>query len=165
LAGSGLARSQTQCDRTQVKETGVIDAVLILVTAMMSNSLTAACKSLVSVLNELTSRGEASGKKSKRDKPFDQNKADVNVAKALADPKIRGRIEKIHADVVDDAARLVYEVAILDEQGYHDARELKLRQLQQRVYRPPRYYRRSIRRGGISSRMPWLPWLAHATAY
>lgn len=134
LAGSGLAHSQTQCDRTQVKETGVTDAVLILVTAVMSNPLTAECQSLASVLNELTSRGETGGKKSKRDKPFDQNKADANFGKALADPEIRGRIEKIRADVVDDAARLVYEAAILKEQGYHDARELKLRQLQQRVY-------------------------------
>jgi hypothetical protein len=89
---------------------------------------------LASVLNELTSRGETGGKKSKRDKLFDQNKADANFGKALADPEVRGRIEKIRADVVDDAARLVYEAAILEEQGYHDARELKLRQLQQRVY-------------------------------
>lgn len=32
LAFSGLAYSQTQCDRTQVKETGVTDALLILIT-------------------------------------------------------------------------------------------------------------------------------------
>jgi hypothetical protein len=134
LAFSGLAYSQTQCDRTQVKETGVTDALLILITSVMANPLTAQCETLARVLNEMASRGEAGGKRSKKDKPFDPLKAEANSKKALADPEIRSRIEKIHADVVDEGARLVYEAAIFDEQGYHDARELKLRQLQQRLY-------------------------------
>ena len=68
---TGIAHAQAQCDRTQVKETGAPDALLILVTSTMSNPLTADCKSLVSVLNDLTARGETGGKKSKKDKPFD----------------------------------------------------------------------------------------------
>lgn len=134
LAGSGLAYSQTQCDRTQVKETGVTDAVLILVTEVMSNPLTAECKSLASVLNELASRGETGGKNSKKDKPFDPMKGEAEVKKAMADADTRRRIEKIRADVGDEDARAVYEAAIFEEKGYHDARELKLRQLQQRLY-------------------------------
>jgi hypothetical protein len=134
LAGGGLAHGQTQCDRTQVTETGVTDAVLILVTTVMSNPLTAECKSLASVLNELISRGETGGKNSKKNKPFDPLKGEADLKKAIADPDTRSRIEKIRADVVDEAARSVYEAAILEEEGYRDARELKLRQLQQRLY-------------------------------
>jgi hypothetical protein len=35
---------------------------------------------------------------------------------------------------VDGDAQLVYEAAILDEAGYNEARELKIRQLQQRLF-------------------------------
>jgi hypothetical protein len=131
---TGIAHAQAQCDRTQVKETGAPDALLILVASTMSNPLTADCKSLVSVLNDLNARGETGGKKSKKDKPFDAAHAEANWKKAQGDAEVRDRIEKIHAEVVDEGARLVYEAAILDEQGYRDARELKLRQLQQRIY-------------------------------
>ena len=118
----------------QVKVTGAPDALLILVASTMSNPLTADCKSLVSVLNNLTARGETGGKKSKKDKPFDAVHAEASWKKAQGDAEVRDRIEKIHAEVVDEGAQLVYEAAILDEQGYSDARELKLRQLQQRIY-------------------------------
>jgi hypothetical protein len=134
LAGGGLAHAQTQCDRTQVKETGVTDAVLILVTTVMSNPLTADCKALASVLNEVISRGETGGKNSKKNQPFDAMKGEAELKKAIADPNTRGRVEKIRADVVDEGARAVYEAAILEEEGYRDARDLKLHQLQQRLY-------------------------------
>jgi hypothetical protein len=134
LAGGGLAHAQTQCDRTQVKETGVTDAVLILVTTVMTNPLTADCKALTSVLNEVISRGETGGKNSKKNELFNPMKGEADLKKAIANPDTRGRIEKIRADVVDEGARAVYEAAILEEEGYRDARELKLRQLQQRLY-------------------------------
>ena len=34
---TGIAHAQAQCDRTQVKETGAPDALLILVASTMSN--------------------------------------------------------------------------------------------------------------------------------
>jgi hypothetical protein len=134
FAGIGLAQAQVSCDRTQVKETGASDAMLTLVATVMSSPLTAPCNSLAKVLNEVTSRGETGGKESKKDKPLDTQKAEGNLRKALSTPKIRERIDNIHAEVADEGAQLVYEAAILDEAGYHDARELKIRQLQQRLF-------------------------------
>jgi hypothetical protein len=134
LAGIGLAQAQDTCDRTQVKETGATDATLTLVATVMSNPLTVPCNSLAKVLNEVTSRGETGGKNSTKDKPLDLQKAEGNLRKAMSDPEIRGRIDKIRADVADEGAQLVYEAAILDEAGYHDARELRIRQLQQRLF-------------------------------
>lgn len=136
LAGIGLAQAQevVPCDRTQVKETGATDAMLTLVGTVMSNSLTASCDSLAKVLNEVTSRGETGGKKSKKDKPLDLRKAEGNLQQALSVPDIRSRIDRIRAEVADEGAQLAYEAAILDEAGYEDARELKIRQLQQRLF-------------------------------
>ena len=136
FAGIGLAQAQevVPCDRTQVKETGATDAMLTLVGTVMSNSLTASCDSLAKVLNEVTSRGETGGKKSKKDKPLDLRKAEGNLQQALSVPDIRSRIDRIRAEVADEGAQLAYEAAILDEAGYEDARELKIRQLQQRLF-------------------------------
>jgi len=38
------------------------------------------------------------------------------------------------AGASDEGAQLVYEAGILDEAGYEDAHELKIRQLQQRLF-------------------------------
>ena len=97
LAGIGLAQAQDPCDRTQVKETGATDAMLTLVAMVMSNPLTVPCNSLAKVLNEVTSRGETGGTKSKKAKPLDLQKAEGNPQKALSIPEIRCLIDKIHA--------------------------------------------------------------------
>jgi hypothetical protein len=136
FTGFGLAQAQdvVPCDRTQVKETGATNAMLTLVGTVMSNRLTASCDSLAKVLNELTRRGETGGKKSKKDKPLDLRKAEGSLQKALSMPDIRSRLDQVRADVADEGVQLVYEAAILDEMGYEDARELKIRQLQQRLF-------------------------------
>jgi hypothetical protein len=136
FAGIGLAQAQevAPCDRTKLKETGATDAMLTLVGTVMANPLTASCDSLAKVLNEVISCGETGGKKSKKDKLLDLRKAEGSLQQGLSMPDIRSRIEQIHAGVADEGAQLAYEAAILDEAGYEDARELKVRQLQQRLF-------------------------------
>ena len=131
LSGMGVAHAG--CDSTQVSETGVTGALSILIKTVMPNPSVAPCASLASVLNKLASRGKTGGRRLEDEKPLDPLQAQAELQKALSDPEIRARLEKIREDVQDEDARLVYEAAILDEEGYYDARELKIQQLQRKL--------------------------------
>lgn len=130
---SGMSVAHAGCDHAQVNETGLTGALSILVKTVISDPSVANCGSLISVLNKLPSRRKIGGRRLEDEKPLDLQQAQAELQKALSDPEIRARLEKIREDVQDEDARLVYEAAILDEEGYYDARELKIQQLQRKL--------------------------------
>ena len=91
------------------------------------------CGSLASVIDKIINRKKTGGRKLEADKPLDQREAQANLNAALKDPEIRARLDKIRSQTKDENARLFYEAAILDEEGYYSARELKIQQLLQRL--------------------------------
>lgn len=122
------------CDNTALHQTSIPDTLLILSNSVMNNPLMVPCESLTTILNKLMSREKTGGRKLENDKPLDQQKAKGNLQEALNNPETRARIDKIADKVTNENERLIYEAAILDEDGYYDARELKIQQLKQKLY-------------------------------
>ncbi|MGH8763396.1 MAG: hypothetical protein ACREUR_09230 [Nitrosospira sp.] len=132
--GLGAAHADgLKCDPS-IKETGVSDALRIVYESVVNdNSYSVPCESLALVLRKLAGNSKTGGRRLESDKPLDIQLANENLQEALNDASIRSRIEKMQGEVKDADARLVYEAAILDEEGYYDARELKILQLQQKL--------------------------------
>jgi hypothetical protein len=91
------------------------------------------CGSLTSVLAKIMNRNRTSGRKLEDDKPLNPSEAQANLNAALRDAGIRRRIDQMRREVPDENARLVYEAAILDEEGYYNARDLRIQQLSDRL--------------------------------
>lgn len=91
------------------------------------------CGSLVSVMDKVLNRKRAGGRRLEETKPLDVVAAQANLDQALQDPQIRARFDDASASIPDENARLFYEAAILDEEGYYDARELRIAQLLEKM--------------------------------
>ena len=93
----------------------------------------AACGSVKVVLSRVVSREKTGGRKLEPDKPLDVRKAQANLDAALRDPEIKARVDRARVEIKDENVLLAYEAAVFDEEGYYDARDLKIQQLQQRL--------------------------------
>lgn len=91
------------------------------------------CGSGKAVLSRVVSRDKTGGRKLEPDKPLDMKKAQANLDAALSDPGIKARIDKARAEISDETTLLAFEAAIFDDEGYYDARELRVQQLLQRL--------------------------------
>lgn len=91
------------------------------------------CGSGKAVLSRVVSRDKTGGRKLEPEKPLDSRKAQANLDAALKDPGIKARIDQARAEISDENVLLAHEAAILDDEGYYDARELKIQQLLQRL--------------------------------
>lgn len=91
------------------------------------------CGSAKAVLHRVLNREKTGGRKLESDKPLDMKQAQTNLDAAMKNPEIRARIEKARREITDENARLAYEAAIFDDEGYYDARELKIQHLLQRL--------------------------------
>jgi hypothetical protein len=91
------------------------------------------CGSGKVVLSRVINREKTGGRKLEPDKPLDLKKAQANLEAALKDPAIKARIDRARADIKDENVLLAYEAAVFDDEGYYDARELKIQQLLQRI--------------------------------
>jgi phage terminase small subunit len=78
-------------------------------------------------------REKTGGRKLEPEKPLDPKKAQANLEAALKDPAIRARLDNARAEIKDENVLLAYEAAVFDEEGYYDARELKIQQLLQQL--------------------------------
>ncbi len=91
------------------------------------------CGSVSSVVAKVVHHNQTSGKRLEKEKPFDPKEAEANLSTALADPAIQARFNKLSQAVTDENGRLFLEAAILDEEGYYPARELRIRQLLEKM--------------------------------
>jgi hypothetical protein len=91
------------------------------------------CGSLTSVASKILNRARIGGRKLEQERPLNVAEAQANVDTALRDGAVRQRIEQVGRDVKDANARLVYEAAIFDEEGFYSARDLRIQQLSERL--------------------------------
>ncbi len=91
------------------------------------------CGSLASVFSRLASTRKVGGRKLEEDRPFNAQASQSDLASAEADPEVRPRLEKIRKEVTDPTQRMVYEAAVLDEEGYYGARDLRINQIKQQL--------------------------------
>lgn len=94
----------------------------------------APCGSLRSVLDKLANWNKTGGRKLEADKPFDPAAAQANLDRAMRDVGIRTRLEQLKREVWATKERMVYEAAILDDEGYYDARDLRIHQLHELLH-------------------------------
>ena len=92
------------------------------------------CASAKTVTDKLFNQEKKGGRGLEADKPLDLKEAQANLDSALKNPEIRARMEKARRDITDGNVRLAYEAAILDDEGFYSARELKIQQLLQRLH-------------------------------
>ena len=92
-----------------------------------------ACGSFASVIGKVMGRDTTAGRRLEKDRPFNPAAAQANVDKALRDPNVRKRIEALRREVPDETVRLLHEAVVFDEEGYYDARELRIQQLRRRL--------------------------------
>jgi hypothetical protein len=85
------------------------------------------------VLDSVVNTRKTGGRKLEEDRPFNSGEAQANLAEAQGDPAVSQRLQQVRKEVPDSNQRLVYEAAILDEEGYYSARDLRIRQLQQQL--------------------------------
>ena len=91
----------------------------------------AECGSLTSVLKKVARQGKVGGRQLDKDRPLNVAEAEANLAAARRNAALRRRLDRIATEVQDPAVRLAYEAAVLDEEGFYAARDLKIQQLQQ----------------------------------
>ena len=91
------------------------------------------CGSGKVVLSRVINREKTGGRKLEPDKPLDLKKAQANLDAALKDPAIKARLDKARAEIKDENVLLAYEAAVFDDEGYYEARELKIQHLLQRL--------------------------------
>ncbi|MET0517558.1 MAG: hypothetical protein ABW005_01865 [Burkholderiaceae bacterium] len=91
------------------------------------------CGSLASVLKRLFSRSAGAGRKLEGDKPLNLVTARREYQAAQADPAFSAELKSLTADEADPIRRAALEAALLDEQGYYEARDLLLRELSQKL--------------------------------
>lgn len=91
------------------------------------------CSALVSVFDLLANDPKPGGRKLEENRPFNPQAAQADLAKAQADPEVRQRLDKVRKQISDPNRRLLYEAAILDEEGYYSARDLRINQLKQQL--------------------------------
>jgi hypothetical protein len=92
-----------------------------------------ACGSFLTVIGKLISRDVTAGRRLEKDRPFNPAAAQADVDAALRNPDVRKRIDALRREVPDETVRLMYEAVVFDEEGYYDARELRIQQLRQRL--------------------------------
>ena len=91
------------------------------------------CGSGKVVLNRVLNREKTGGRRLEPDKPLDIQKAQANLDAALKNPAVKALFDKARTEIKDEDILLAYEAAVLDDEGYYDARELKIQQLMQRL--------------------------------
>ena len=89
--------------------------------------------SYASVIGKLMNRETTAGRRLEKARPFNPATAQANVDAALRNPDVRKRIDALRSEVPDETVRLLHEAAVFDEEGFYDARELRIHQLRQRL--------------------------------
>lgn len=109
----------------------VVKAIQVLLNNSASPPMD--CASLTLVADRAINGRKKLGTELEGGKPLDRVEAQANRDKAMRDPEIRARIEQLNRDVPDENVRFLLEAAILDEEGYYSARDLRIQQLQERL--------------------------------
>jgi len=91
------------------------------------------CTSLGDVILKLVKGTRVGGKRLEEDKPFDRGAAQANLDQALREPQIVDQIAELERSVADEKARILYEAAILDAEGFYGARDLRIQQYRDRA--------------------------------
>jgi hypothetical protein len=91
------------------------------------------CSVLVSVAKRTRSAPVKAGRRLEDAKPFDPAEAQANLEAAQRDPDTARRLARLRGEVKDETLLLYLEAAVLDEDGFYSARELRIQQLQQRL--------------------------------
>jgi hypothetical protein len=92
------------------------------------------CGSLKAVLLQIFNPEKPAGRKLEPDKPLDLRAAQANLDLAFKNPEIKAQMDKARREITDENVRLAFEAAILDDEGFYSARDLKIQQLLPRLH-------------------------------
>lgn len=91
------------------------------------------CTSLKSVFSKVVNGKRTGGRKLEEEKPYDPVAAQTNLDQAMENADVRAGLDALQATVADEGTRLLFEAAILDAEGFYDARELRIQQLRAKL--------------------------------
>lgn len=131
VAASGAVAQATQCvGLMQIPPNASTGLIAFIKSFADSNP---PCGSGKTVLNQVLKRDKTGGRKLEPDAPFDEARAQANLAAALRDPAVKQGFAQARTRARDETVRLAYEAAVLDDAGFYEARDLKLRELARRI--------------------------------
>jgi hypothetical protein len=129
-----LATTVLACSFAHAGEcVGLVDIQKATHRPLPPNLPSVACGSITTVIASVMNRSRIGGRKLEDDKPVNVAEAQQNLNSALRDSSIRRRMDQLRRDVHDEDVRAIYEAAILDEEGYYKARDLRIMQLSERL--------------------------------
>jgi len=123
----GLYRQAAQ--KTAVTTIGKIQA-------MWSDLTSTKCGSLRTVSTQILGREREARTQLEDKKPFDPVAAQANFEEAIKDDVVKSKLEE-GKSIEDEDMRTLYEAAVFDAEGFYGARDLVVRQLQQKVGMQP----------------------------
>jgi hypothetical protein len=136
LAAATHAQAAKKCDGMQALSQGKPTALLDSVQQLVSQGKTGdvECASILAVAKAAFSPHPKAGRRLEDQKPFDPAAAQANLEAAQRDPDTGKRLAELRGQVKDEALLLYMEAAVLDEDGFYPARDLRIQQLQQRLH-------------------------------
>jgi hypothetical protein len=133
VVGTLLAASAHADCRGLYKTTAtkVASTNLFAVMAQVFKDQDSSCRSAITVASQALSKNKGAHMKLEAKKAFDPVVGQANLEAALADPLVTEQLNAARADFPDEGMWLLFQATIFDAEGYYDARDLLVRQIQQ----------------------------------
>ena len=91
------------------------------------------CSSAATVLSKLMNSTVIGGKRLEKPRPLDVSEAQAQLTEAQDDAATRDRLNELKSETTDPNVQLLVEAVVLESQGLHSARDLKVQDLRQRL--------------------------------
>ncbi len=88
------------------------------------------CPTFTAVVRRLVANEKRGGFRLEDGRPLDVDAARAELARAMKDPEIAGRLAAARKTEKTEPLRLAFEAGILDEEGFYAASSLKVQELQ-----------------------------------
>lgn len=91
------------------------------------------CDSLVSVWKKLFTRSQIGGRQLEEKQPLDPRAAQQEIDQARKTPALRAELDRIQKYEADPQRRQLLEAALFDDEGFYQARDLRIQELQSKL--------------------------------
>lgn len=109
--------------------TSPMDKLKMIASDLFSSS----CGSAYTVANQTLGRNKSAHLRLEGKKAFDPALGQANLDEALKDPAVQEQLNAAKPQITDDDSWLLYQATVFDSEGYYDARNLMVLQLQQKL--------------------------------
>jgi hypothetical protein len=110
----------------------VMDKIKMVASDLFSSS----CGSAFTVASQTLGRNKSAHLRLEDKKAFDPAQGQANLDEALKDPAVQEQLQDARPQIADEDLWQLYQASVFDAEGYYDARDFVVRQLQQKLGLP-----------------------------